>query len=397
MKRICFAVLIAFVFGTNAHAKEYVKNSRMGSVDLAGWDAKLSESSKRERFLVLFCNAKSPVPKQPTLVTELNVENVYGGYDQRIEDQKEFVNHVGSACFAGNLAACEKGKEYFLAYAKADAPKRKKSWSSKGRTKSLDQYVMNTHFISHAVNFLSIYQYKAGFSQQEFDVLDDWLRRMLKEFGKNHNNTKIYSKYGINVRETAQNHYLSSADSYLAVGSWLGNDNFFKIGLDQWHTTLKTMRADGSLPHETARGSRAIWYTGISLTKLVRLAELARVQGIDLYEKDVDGKTFHDAVAYFLDAVIDPTIVHKYAKANRDSGGSRSYLNQEAANKYSGKYAWIKPYLLRFPNHKNTKRIFGITGHESEFAKVFVTARDMSLSNNNSLNLQQSCFYFDPL
>ena len=136
MKRICFALLIAFVFGANAHAKEYVKNSRMGSVDLVVWDAKLSASSKRELFLVRFCNATSPVPKRPTLVTELNVENAYGGYDRRIEDQKEFVNHLGSACFAGNLAACEEGKAYFLAYAKADAPKRKKVGQIQGEQKA---------------------------------------------------------------------------------------------------------------------------------------------------------------------------------------------------------------------------------------------------------------------
>ena len=179
----------------------------------------------------------------------------------------------------------------------------------------------------------------------------------------------------------------------MALGAWLGDDSFFKVGLKQWDVTLGTMRDDGSLPHETARGSRAIMYTGVTLTKLVRLAELARVQGIDIYNKKVNGKTFHDAVSFMLDAVEKPEIVYKYAKVNRDSGGSLPYTEQEAKNLYSGMFAWIKPYLLRFPEHPNSTRILNMEYNKNYFTKVFGAATRSKSSNNNSLNLEQSCFY----
>jgi len=31
----------------------------------------------------------------------------------------------GAACFVGNIQACETAKEYFLEYARSDAPKKK--------------------------------------------------------------------------------------------------------------------------------------------------------------------------------------------------------------------------------------------------------------------------------
>ena len=398
MKVYRFVLLLALslMVSFNSFSEQLVKKSRMGSISLEEREEEISAISNKN-FFRSYCKFEYPRNYyQPTIVETLQVKDEYGGYDRRIEEQRDWTTSVGAACFAGDLKACETGKAYFIKYANADAPKKKQNWSGRGRNKSSNQYVMNTHFLSTAINFFSIYHHKVGFKNEELRILDKWITKKVTEFRKNHAETKNNStlkKHGVIVRHTAQNHFVVSADSSMALGAWLGKDSLFKIGLKQWDVTLRTMREDGSLPHETARGSRAIWYTGITLTKLIRIAELARVQGIDLYNLEVRGRTFHDAVSFMLDAVENQEIIHKYAKVNRDPGGFIPYTRQEVGSASSGKYAWIKPYLLRFPNHPNSLRIKNMDYNKNYFTKVFGEAVSTKYSNNNSLNLEQSCFY----
>lgn len=396
MIRFAFIFIISIILSFNSFAEQLVKKSRMGSINLEEREKEISAISNKN-FFRSYCKFEYPRNYyEPAIVDTLQVKDEYGGYDKRIETQKDWTTSVGAACFAGDLKACETGKAYFIKYANSDAPKKKQNWSGRGRNKSSNQYVMNTHFLSTAINFFSIYHHKVGFKNEDLRILDKWITKKVTEFRKNHAETKNNStlkKHGIIVRHTAQNHFVVSADSSMALGAWLGKDSLFKIGLKQWDVTLRTMREDGSLPHETARGSRAIWYTGITLTKLIRLAELARVQGIDLYNLEVRGRTFHDAVSFMLDAVENQEIIHKYAKVNRDPGGFIPYTRQEVGSASSGKYAWIKPYLLRFPNHPNSLRIKNMDYNKNYFTKVFGEAVATKYSNNNSLNLEQSCFY----
>lgn len=381
----------------NANSEVLVQKPRWVSIDFYEVENRLGEPGQAK--LDFYCNDSSfsddPSFKRlkPMLIEKLEVKDEYGGNDKRLSDQSRFVVDAGAACFSGNIQACESGKEYFLEYAKSDAPKKKNQWhGGSSRIPSLLQYGMNTYFLSHAINFLSIYHYKVGFSEDELDLLDRWIESKVLAFKKKHDDPSIYSEFGVNVRQTAQNHYVVSASSSMALGAWLGNDTLFKTGLSQWTITLETMRPDGSLPHETARGSRAISYTGITLTKLIRLAEMARTQGIDLYNKTFDGKTFHDAVSFMLDAVENPSIVFEYAKYNRDSGGSIPYDQQEAKNPGSGTYSWIKPYLLRFPDHPNSRRIKEMETKDGYFAATFASAYRRLKSADVHLNVKQKCF-----
>ena len=63
------------------------------------------------------------------------------------------------------------------------------------------------------------------------------------------------------------------------------------------------MRADGSLPLETARGARALWYQRHAVASLVVIAQMAAVQGIDLFGLQVDGRDLHLAIDFLLDGI----------------------------------------------------------------------------------------------
>ena len=108
----------------------------------------------------------------------------------------------------------------------------------------------------------------------------------------------------------------------MSVGSWLADEKLFSVGIKQWGKTMSTIRDDGSLPHEAARGSRAMWYTGLTIGKLMRISETARQQGIDLYSKEVEGKSIHDAVAFYIRAIENRSGVRCAAESLTPNGGS---------------------------------------------------------------------------
>ena len=61
----------------------------------------------------------------------------------------------------------------------------------------------------------------------------------------------------------------------------------------------------------------------------MRLAEISRLNGVDLYGLEVRGKTIHDNVSFYLDVMENPSLIHKYAKFNVNSGGNISHKEQE--------------------------------------------------------------------
>ena len=379
----------------NNHEESLVKYPRMGSVDFQEMQTRFSSEEERQSFYRKNCSVLD-LPDYP-IIKKLEAKDEYSGTDMRLKAQQSVVNALGAACFGGNKEACTQGKNYFLKYASSNSLKTPNS--SSGRIRSLNQYAMNKNFLPSAINFFSVYQNQIGFTEKELLILDKWIKRKVLDFRKDHkkHSKKIYRKYGLNVPLAAGNHYVLSATSSMILGSWLGDEDFFKIGLAQWDLTLGTMREDGSLPHETARGSKAIHYSGLTITKLMAIAEIARVQGIDLYNKKIKDKSFHDAISFYLDAVETPSIIFDYASANRDSGSNYPHNAQELATFKSENYGWIKLYLLRFPNHPNSTRMLNMTGKESYFSKEFVRAMKTVRSiATGPLHLKQSCFHFKP-
>jgi poly(beta-D-mannuronate) lyase len=65
----------------------------------------------------------------------------------------------------------------------------------------------------------------------------------------------------------------------MAWGALAGDDAYFREGPAAFDMALADMRPDGSLPLETRRGSRALWYQRHAIASLVAIAEMGAVQG----------------------------------------------------------------------------------------------------------------------
>jgi poly(beta-D-mannuronate) lyase len=122
------------------------------------------------------------------------------------------------------------------------------------------------------------------------------------------------------------------------------------------------MRTDGSLPLEVARGSKALWYQRQAIASLVTIAEMAAVQGYDLYAIEIEGRSLHGAIDFLARAIERPGIVLPYARANRKPGEFRNYAVQDRTfmvqRGHERHYmAWIEAYRARFPTRAATRQL----------------------------------------
>jgi len=130
------------------------------------------------------------------------------------------------------------------------------------------------------------------------------------------------------------------------------------------HTTLEGMRSDGSLPLETARGVRALWYQRHAVASLVYLAELLAPFGFDLWQPRADGADLHRAIAFLVDATGQPARLAPYTGeevAHRQDlgfleprGNGRNYM------------AWAELYRARFPDRPEAAALTRILPHAGQ-------------------------------
>lgn len=191
----------------------------------------------------------------------------------------------------------------------------------------------------------------------------------------------------------------------MSYGVWVNDENYFETGIEQWSITMGSMRKDGSLPIETRRGARALFYHGRTVTGLMQLAERAAVQGIDLYGSEPGpNKTIHNAVSFFIDAMEQPDLVLKYARINKAPGPSKNYKIQDLGS-IESTMGWIAPYMARFPNHPNSQRLLARRPYDhSEVSNYLTDQMDEAVRLNGRLRglggewigVDGACFYADP-
>ncbi|HET6521275.1 MAG TPA: alginate lyase family protein [Geminicoccaceae bacterium] len=148
----------------------------------------------------------------------------------------------------------------------------------------------------------------------------------------------------------------------MAWGALVGDDDRFREGIEGYLAALADMRRDGSLPLETMRGARALWYQRHAIASLVAIAEMAAVQGYDLYGVEIEGRSLHRAIRFLVDGIADQTIVWPYAEANQSPGPFENYRVQDLsflAPRGHGRHymAWIEAYAARFPDRPESRSL----------------------------------------
>lgn len=158
------------------------------------------------------------------------------------------------------------------------------------------------------------------------------------------------------------NHDYLAASVDMAWGALVGDPARFARGIALYRAGIAQLRADGSLQRETERGARALWYQRHAIASLVTMAEMAAVQGFDLYGYKVDGRDIHAAIGFLLKAVDDQKLVWPYARANKNPGPSQNWMVQDMGflvRRGHGRHymAWAEPYMRRFPDRAEARAL----------------------------------------
>ena len=158
----------------------------------------------------------------------------------------------------------------------------------------------------------------------------------------------------------ARNEALAAVLPSMTLGAFLGDVELFERGFPQFEAALLNQRADGSFPTETKRGSMALSYTGLKLSYLFAMAEIAKSQDFDLYAvRWPRGQDLHRAITYTLRGWSNwDTHVLKYARANDAAPMTPS---SPVATDFAASFGWLPVYMRRFGSHPNVSLMNGLT------------------------------------
>ena len=143
----------------------------------------------------------------------------------------------------------------------------------------------------------------------------------------------------------------------MQLGILLGDNKLFRTAFKNYEAAIKYQRKDGSMPIETRRGGRAMFYQARAMNALAVIAILAENQGYNVWDYDHKGKNYHNIVKFFVDFTEDNQIVYKYAKSMKHPGPAKNYKKQDLNSRSSSNWGWLYAYAARFPDHNNVLRL----------------------------------------
>jgi len=235
-------------------------------------------------------------------------------------------------------------------------------WADSGALSELGDHHDSTYYslertLLPTIVAFSLVRPHPDLAPSERRLIERWLNRLVRLRGVE----RPEHSYG-SVADR-NNHRLLRNSVDMAWGAHRGDDGLFRKGIEAFALALGQMRADGSLPLETARGWKALWYQRHAVASLVVIAEMAAVQGYDLYAIEVDGRSLHRAVEFLAAAVEEPELVWPYAAENRNPGRFGNYRVQDLTfmrRRGHGRHymAWLEAYRARFPERPAAERLW---------------------------------------
>jgi poly(beta-D-mannuronate) lyase len=186
------------------------------------------------------------------------------------------------------------------------------------------------------------------------------------------------------TRPSSRNNHRYLRDSVtMAWGAAIGDNALFFTGIDRFRIALGQMRHDGSLPLETDRGSQALFYQRHAISSLVAIAEMAAVQGYDIYALENErGHDLHHMVRFLADAIDDPAVLAPYAEEAQYLG----FLSRRGHERHY--MAWLEPYRARFPEAELTRRLLAQVDSLGTFEEAML---------DEYAGGPMSCFFGEPM
>ena len=292
-----------------------------------------------------------------TPVIKVDAPSGYG-LDNRFNFALNKFENFKRPCGGGNVEACENVKRVILDWAKADAAQRTgpsdheaKHWN--------DTLTVNLYIASPMMAGYSFAKQRITVPDEEDKIIKDWFKKIVKKNQHLMYNLGLYKQgtQAAGVPRSAHNHALSSAISHMQLGILLNDNKLFKKAFRNYENAIRYQRKDGSMPIETRRGGRAIFYQGRAMTALTTIAIIAENQGYNIWNYEHKGKNFHNIVKFFIDFTENNEIVFKYAKEMKAPGPAKDYKRQDVDGSSSSQWGWLYAYVIRFPNHKNIQRL----------------------------------------
>ena len=359
MKKI-FIIIIIFLIPNLVLASDFKKIKKKATVnnpeiifsipkDLTGCQTKMRVSLKYTK-----------VPP----ILKLDAPEGYG-LDDRFSDSLSKFDEFSFPCGTGNKEACESVVKILLDWSNANAAKRTGPSDEEGKHWN-DTLTVNL-FVSSPM--MAAY----SFAKQVIDVptdqdkkIKEWFKKIVKK-----NQHLMYGKtydYGgaSGTPKRAHNHALSSAVAHMELGVLIGDDKTFRKAFKKFEAAIKYSRKDGSLPIETRRGGRAMFYQARAMNALAAIAIIAENQGYDIWSYKHKNKDFHNLVKFFIDVTEKNELIFKYAKELRHPGPAKDYKKQDLKIKTSSNWGWLYAYASRFPDHQNIKRLEEWSNGETE-------------------------------
>ena len=280
------------------------------------------------------------------------------GLDNRFMYALNNFENFKRPCGGGSIEACENVKRVILDWAKADAAQRIGAANHEAKHWN-DTLTVNLWIASPMMAGYSFAKQRITIPQEEDKIIKEWFKNIVK---KNQHLMYELNKYkqgtqAAGVPRSAHNHALSSAISHMQLGILLNDNKLFRKAFKNYEYAIKFQRKDGSMPIETRRGGRAMFYQGRAMTALTTIAIIAENQGYNIWDYDHKGKNFHNIVKFFIDFTENNEIVFKYAKEMKAPGPAKDYKRQDLDGSSSSHWGWLSAYATRFPNHENIKRI----------------------------------------
>lgn len=226
----------------------------------------------------------------------------------------------------GESGSGERLKDVLMRYANADAF-RWYSGSTQSNVLYNDTYGLKTVYTPTISSWSVLRNRPISVSDTEKAIIDDWMWAVLNRVDFIHQN-----KPELAGNKNNQRYML--ALNLMQLGLLYESEYFVHRALFEASKLSEQVRSDGSLPLETARGERAIQYTGHAVVSLVSLAEFASMVGVDLYGHQ--STMLHEVVEFYLSVLRDPSLMQQYTAEPQLVAGE--WLHEP-----------IAPFCRRFP------------------------------------------------
>ena len=351
MKKL-FIIFVLFFFNLNVSYADFKKIKKKAIVNNPEIIFPISNNSNK-------CITKMRVNPETNYVTPvLEVDAPEGyGLDNRFNAALNKFENFKRPCGGGNIKACQQVKKVILEWAKADAAKRTGPSDHEGRHWN-DTLTVNLWIASPMMAGYSFAKQVINVPDSEDKIIKDWFKKIVKKNKHMMHGLKNYDYGGASgTPRRAHNHALSSAISHMQLGILLNDNKLFRKAFLNFEAAIKYQRNDGSMPIETRRGGRAMFYQARAMNALTVIAIIAEHQGYNIWNYQYKEKNFHNIVKFFIDFTENNEIVFKYAKENRWPGPAKNYKIQDLESRSSSNWGWLSAYVTRFSNHENVKRL----------------------------------------